>query len=146
MDRKSFDDLMKMSEDEIAKVLASEPPAPGQIAETFVEAVSQSQGMQFGFDVVEVQRVNLQPGDTLMVTVKNDDLSQDSVDALRKQLQVVFPDNKVFVFAMGTSDDVQLSIVSQATQENVAGCSTTSYCSDCNCGKKEQATGGSNVG
>ena len=115
MDRSKFDEMMKKS------VEASQPaPAP-----------EPTTGMQFGFDVVEVQRVNLGPGDVLMVTVKNDDLSQESVDALRFQLQTVFPDNKVFVFAMGTNDDAKISVVSQ---------SEVSYCSDCNCGKKEQAT------
>ncbi|CAM6004864.1 unnamed protein product [Sphagnum balticum] len=90
--------------------------------------------MQFGFDVVEVQRVGLQPGDILMVTVKNDDLSQDSVDSLRNQLQAVFPNNKVFVFAMGTSDDVQLKIINDSNPLAIQ--SNPGYCSDCDCGKK----------
>lgn len=78
-------------------------------------------GMQFGFDVVEVQRVGLQPGDVLMVTVKNDDLSQESVDALRGQLQTVFPGNKVFVFAMGTADEVNIAVVTQEFDKPIQG-------------------------
>lgn len=122
MDREEFEKLQALTQGNSLSAPLPEPAQPG---------------MQFGFDVVEVQRVGLQTGDVLMVTVKNDDLNQASVDQLRKQLQLVFPDNKVFVFAMGTSDDVQLSIVSQPEKE---GCSTTNYCNDCNCGKKEAAT------
>lgn len=122
MDRGKFDDMMAKS-------------AP----------VEEPQTTHFGFDVVEVQRLNLQPGDVLAVTVKNDDLRQESVDGLRKQLELVFPNNKVFVFAMGTNDDVQLAIVSQ-TELPVASCGPVGYCNDCTCGKKEQATGGSDAG
>jgi len=134
MDRSKFDEMMKKSE----SLLPPKPKDPNQF-EDAPGRVEEASGMQFGFDVVEVQRVNLQPGDVLMVTVKNDDLSQESVDMLRKQLQLVFPNNKVFVFAMGTSDDVQLSIVSQG-ENPVAECSPVGYCSDCDCGKKAQAT------
>lgn len=112
MDRDAFEKMQSMNPE----------PQP--------EPQEQHRGMQFGFDVVEVQKVNLQPGDVLMVTVKNDEVSQDSIDGLRNQLQYVFPENKVFVFAMGTSDDVQLSVVSRPQM---------SYCDDCSCGKKEQS-------
>lgn len=133
MDRSAFDELMKKSESLIsAKIQQAQVQAP---TATDVN----NTGMQFGFDVVEVQRINLQLNDVLMVTVKNDDLSQESVDMLRNQLQLVFPKNKVFVFAMGTNDDVQLSIVSQS-ENPVAECSPVGYCSDCDCGKKEQAS------
>jgi hypothetical protein len=118
MDRSKFDELMAKSEPPKQKL-------PGPLDE--VERPEETGHMQFGFDVVEVQRVGLKPGDVLMVTVKNDDLSQESVNALRMQLETVFPNNKVFVFAMGTTDDVKISVVSQ---------SEASYCSDCNCGKK----------
>jgi hypothetical protein len=129
VDRSKFDEMMAKS---------AQKPEPTQ-AVTIEDGPGFQPSMQYGFDVVEVQRVNLQAGDVLMVTVKNDDLSQESVDMLRKQLQLVFPDNKVFVFAMGTSDDVQLSVVSQS-QNPVAECSPVGYCNDCDCGKKAQAT------
>jgi hypothetical protein len=130
VDRNKFDEMMAKPTPKAAE-LAEQDESPG--------------GMQIGFDVVEVQRLSLQPDDVLMVTVKNDELSQASVDALRKQLQLIFQNNKVFVFAMGTNDDVQLSIVSEA-QLPVASCDPVGYCSDCSCGKKEQATGGSDAG
>ena len=92
--------------------------------------------MQVGFDVVEVQRVGLKEGDVLMVTVKNDDMSQAALDALRYQLSLVFPSNKVFIFGMGTGDDVKFTAVSK---EEVAKLENVGYCSNCNCGKKERA-------
>ena len=129
MDRSEFDKLMKQSIDGFNKAAElAKSTQTVEINDGPGESVSPS--MQFGFDVVEVQRVNLGPGDVLMVTVKNDDLSQESVNALRYQLEKVFPNNKVFVFAVGTCDDIKITIASQ---------SETSYCSDCSCGKKEAA-------
>lgn len=135
MDRKKFDELMAKSEP-----LQETVSIPFKDLEELERLAKQNQenfggDPQFGFDVVEVQRVGLQPGDVLMVTVKNDDLSQESVDSLRYQLQQVFPDNKVFVFAMGTSDDVQLTVVND--QKPLAIQSDPGYCGDCDCGKKE---------
>lgn len=130
MDREEFEKLQALNKTQKVDI---------NLGTDFQDAVGAEEApkMQFGFDVVEVQRVGLQPGDVLMVTVKNDDLSQESVDGLRSQLQIVFPGNKVFVFAMGTSDDVQLAVVSQAVGESY-GCNTPAgYCEDCNCGKKE---------
>jgi len=144
MDRKKFDELMAQSEKKIAEIQSKIESQHTKMEETFanaiggVDAPERAPGMQFGFDVVEVQRVGLTPGDVLMVTVKNDDLSQQLVDALCAQLQQVFPSNKVFVFAMGTSDAVELSIVSQS-EIPLANCSTGAYCGDCDCGKKERA-------
>ena len=133
MDRSKFDEMMAKS---------APPSIPGATSELVEQ--DQSPGMQFGFDVVEAQRINLQPNDVLMVTVKNDEITQDTINGLRKQLQLVFPNNKVFVFAMGTNDDVNLSIVSQS-ENPVASCAPAGYCNDCTCGKKEQAIGESNA-
>jgi hypothetical protein len=131
MDRSKFDELMSKS----INAAGGGAGAQGEIVHEVNTEEEVHAGMQFGFDVVEVQRVGLKPGDALMVTVKNDDLTQESVDALRYQLQQVFPDNKVFVFAMGTNDDVQLSVVSN--ENPLAIKSDPGYCSDCDCGKKE---------
>lgn len=136
MDRNKFDEMMAknktMSKAQIDNIINDAVSLPGAVGEEEAEvpSVDLSGSMQFGFDVVEVQRVGLQPGDVLMVTVKNDELTQKSVNNLRSQLQKVFPSNKVFVFAMGTTDDVKLSVVSQTP---------IGYCSDCSCGKKEAA-------
>ena len=79
---------------------------------------------------VEAVKLNLQPGDTLMVTVKHDEVSQESLNQLRKQIASVFPNNKVFVFNVGTDGDIKFAVVNEPK---------VSYYSDCNCGKKEAA-------
>lgn len=112
MDREKFDEMVAMGKTDL-------PDAEEPIGR-----------MQIGFDVVEVQRVGLQPGDVLMITVKSNDLDQETVEDLRLKLQTIFPDNKVFVFAMGINDDVKISVVSEQK---------TGYCDDCSCGKKEEA-------
>jgi hypothetical protein len=62
---------------------------------------------------IEVQKLNLQPGDTLMVTIKNDHIDHDSMNSLRAQFKKVFPNNQVFVFGMDSDGDVKLAVVSQ---------------------------------
>lgn len=89
-----------------------------------------------GFDVVELTRVGLKEDEVLFVTVKNDDMGMDSIQELRKQLNLVFPNNKVFVLGMGTNDDVKFAAINQ---ESVAKPENVGYCSNCNCGKKERA-------
>jgi hypothetical protein len=131
MDRNKFEEMM-----------AKNPPAE-------VPVDTSSGKMTIGFDVVELTKVNLGPGDVLMVTVKNDDMDQDSVNGLRQALAAVFPSNKVFVFAMGTTDTVDMSVLSQEVVDAVGkpldSCGPVGYCSDCNCGKKEAAEGNSNA-
>jgi hypothetical protein len=79
---------------------------------------------------VEVQKLEVLPGQVLMVTVKNDDISQDSLAELKTMLATLFPDNQVMVFGMGTSGDVKFALVNEPK---------ISYCTDCACGKKERA-------
>jgi len=86
---------------------------------------------------VTVQRINLEPGDTLMVTVKNDDISAFALDMLQKKFKEVYPNNKVFIFGMGTDGDVKLAVVSEPKKGY--SCDEINYCSDCDCGKKERA-------
>ena len=85
---------------------------------------------QIGFDVAELSVIRLKPGDVLSVKLTGDDLSIDNMDSLRDHLKKVFPDNKVLVFQMPNGSDIQFEAI---RQEN------TSYCNDCNCGKKESA-------
>lgn len=84
---------------------------------------------------VEVQKLNMQPNDVLMVTVKHDDIDYTSMQNLRKQLNLAFPDNKVMVFGMGSAGEVKLAVM---TTEPVAPPVNLGYCGDCSCGKKER--------
>lgn len=83
----------------------------------------EEQTLQIGFDVVEVQKVNLGPGDILMVTIKNDDVSQASAKQLQEALEGLFPKNKIFVLCMGTNDDVKFSVATKEEAEYCQGCS-----------------------
>lgn len=84
----------------------------------------------FKITEMEIQKVNLLPGDTLMVTIKNDDIHQFALDSLRKQFLSIFPNNRTFIFGMGNDGDVKFAVVSQPE---------VSYCSNCDCGKKKAA-------
>lgn len=62
---------------------------------------------------VEVTKVNLQPRDVLMVTVKSNEVTEEAVKILKQNLTDLFPDNKIVVFAMGTQDSVEFTIASE---------------------------------
>lgn len=95
------------------------------------EVISEQIKHTYELTEIEVQRINLQPGDTLMVTLKNDYIEQESMVGLRNEFNKRFPNNKVFIFAMGSDGDVKLAVVSQPEK---------SYCSDCDCGKKAEGS------
>lgn len=79
---------------------------------------------------IEAQKINLQPGDVLMVTINHADLEQEGMMRLRDQFKRVFPNNEIMVFGMGGEGYVKFTV---ATQPKVG------YCSNCDCGKKEEA-------
>lgn len=79
---------------------------------------------------VEATKINLQEGDVLMVTVNHEDVNQASLSNLRDKFLTLFPNNEVLVFGMGPEGYVKFTV---ATNPKL------SYCSDCDCGKKEQA-------
>lgn len=78
---------------------------------------------------IEVQKINLQPGDVLMVTVQHEDADEESLYALKNTLTGLFPNNKIMLFSMSSEGYVKFTVASQ-TQKN--------YCDDCNCGKKQE--------
>lgn len=79
---------------------------------------------------VEVTKLNLQPGDVLTVTVKTDSYGEDNLSSFKDGLKKFFPNNPIAIIALSSNDEVLFSVTSQP-QSN--------YCTDCNCGKKEQA-------
>jgi hypothetical protein len=93
--------------------------------------------MEITFKEVEVTKLNLQPGEILVATIKSDDVDMASLTTLRGQIQMAFPNNKVFLFGISLDDEVRFSIMKDSTPS----CGTQSYCADCNCGKKEQMEG-----
>jgi hypothetical protein len=84
-----------------------------------------------------ITKLNLEPGDTLFVKVKSDEVTSYALEALGEQLRETFPNNKVIVFGMGESDDIELTTVKDASYNDCS--KPDSYCQDCSCGKKERA-------
>jgi hypothetical protein len=84
---------------------------------------------------LQVQKLNLKPGDTLMVTVQSDELDEASLDYLSKRLKFFFPNNKVALFGMGMEGYIKFTVASQA---ETCETSPAGYCSNCDCGKRER--------
>lgn len=84
---------------------------------------------------IEVAKLNLQPGDTLAVTIKSDGLDEYILQALKDNFKIAFPNNRVLLFGVGENDDIKFTAISEIKENNA--CSPTQYCVDCNCGKKE---------
>jgi hypothetical protein len=96
-------------------------------------AVTRDNTEVFKFTELEVQKLNLQPSDVLMVTIKHEDVSQEDLQFVQKKLETLFPNNKVMSFAMGEEGYIKFTIAS------TSNASYTNYCNNCDCGKKETA-------
>ena len=85
---------------------------------------------------VEVVKLNLQPGETLVLKIKSDEVDSFLLDSFKKSLKPHFPNNEVLILGMNPYDDIEFSTI----KTEVASCGP-SFCEDCNCGKKEQVEG-----
>jgi hypothetical protein len=86
--------------------------------------------------VSDATKINLKPGDVLILTVKDDNLDHESLQQLSQSIKKIFPNNKVAVFGLGTEGEVKFHVAS--VEQPVV----QSYCSNCDCGKKERAENG----
>jgi hypothetical protein len=93
--------------------------------------------MEIKLNEVDVQKLDLKEGDTLLITIKSDDVDQYTIETVKQSFKSVFPNNRVAILAVGTEGDIRYSVLSE---KEVQGCGP-SYCVDCSCGKKEQAEG-----
>lgn len=82
---------------------------------------------KLGISLTELKIINLQQGDVLSVKLVGDDFDANIMENLRYHLNQVFTRNKVMVFTMPTGSDIIFEAITQPT----------SYCDNCNCGKKE---------
>lgn len=64
-------------------------------------------------DLIQAHAITLKESDVLMVTVKSDVISEDSIDLLSERLRELFPNNRVMVFGMRISDDVKFTVASK---------------------------------
>jgi hypothetical protein len=91
--------------------------------------------MEININEVQVQKLNLQPGETLVVTVKSDDINEDLIDGLKRGFGNAFPSNRVIVMGMSTADEVKFSAIKEINE--ISSCVNSNFCADCNCGKKQ---------
>jgi hypothetical protein len=97
--------------------------------------------MELSLKEVEVTKLNLQPGDTLVVVVKSDRIDEMDGRELGKGFKQKFPDNEVVVLGVFENEDVKFQILAQKPVDLSCANSPVGYCSDCNCGKREQIEG-----
>lgn len=97
--------------------------------------------MEVKISEVEVQKLNLQPGEVLIVKVRSDEVDAESLYRLSEGFKSLIPNNKVAVMAVGENGSIDLTVVSEAEYHNskAQGCGPTpaDYCNNCSCGKKE---------
>jgi len=90
--------------------------------------------MEITLNEVDVQKLSLQPGDTLVVTVKGEEfLDEKIMGDLRDSFRKKFKNNQVEVvlLAMPEDHDVKLSVIKNEAIP-------APYCAGCDCGKKER--------
>ncbi len=90
--------------------------------------------MEITLNQVDVAKLALTEQDTLVVTVKSDKNSLDSLTPFANLMRETFDQNKVVVIGLRGNDEVAFTIVREKPQQN--------YCSDCNCGKREGTENG----
>jgi hypothetical protein len=107
------------------------------------------------FTLVELTRLKLEPDEVLSVKFYGDDYDVESIESLKKNLQSLFPNNKVMVFMLPNGTDLQMEAIKGSVEnklntpvgeltnlpefgQNLNDCSApANYCNSCTCGKKE---------
>lgn len=82
---------------------------------------------------VEVNRLNLKPGETLVVKVSGEEFinNSDMLMRLKMGFETSFPDNKILLMSMPEGNRVEFDTILEESS-----CSIGKYCVDCSCGKK----------
>jgi hypothetical protein len=97
--------------------------------------------MELKLNEVEVTKLNLQPGETLVVTLRSDEIGEYDMDSLGAAFRKAFPNNRVAVLNVGTNGDVKFQSIKEEVKDLSCSNSPVGYCGDCNCGKREQIEG-----
>ena len=95
---------------------------------------------ELSLNQIDVVKLDLRPSETLIITVKNDDVGSADVQSLQTMFSKTFPKNRVIILAVGQNDDIKFTSVASpdtVVSVPVSSCSTGNFCEDCNCGKKE---------
>lgn len=68
--------------------------------------------MELTIKEVEIAKLNLTPGDTLVVKVRGDDFDHaETLESLRTSLRQAFPLNRIMVFSMGKDHDLEMTVM-----------------------------------
>ena len=92
--------------------------------------------MELKLTEIEVQKLNLRPGETLVVTLHSDEIGPEDMESLGAGFRHYFPNNKVAVLNVGSGNQIKMTVVADLPAES-CGATPSSFCGDCSCGKKE---------
>lgn len=100
--------------------------------ETLLEEIKEleKENMDIKINEVDVQRLDLQPDEVLIVKVRSDEITGDSLNSLSNGFKSLFPNNKVAVLGVGEEGNIDLTVAKGSEYPE------TQFCSDCSCGKK----------
>lgn len=96
--------------------------------------------IEINFNEIQLQRINLEPGDTLLVKLVGDNmmnLPEDKIKELNHLLVETFDKNPIIILKVPKDNQIEFQAIIQAPTESA--CGSQSYCADCSCGKKEAA-------
>lgn len=62
---------------------------------------------------IEARKLNLKPGDVLMLTIKSNEVNEHALEGLKEFFNQLFPNNKVAILGVREGGDAQFSVISQ---------------------------------
>lgn len=69
--------------------------------------------MEITLKEVEVQKLNLQPDETLLVTIKSDEVDMRTIEEFKRGFSQQFPNNTIAVIGVGLNDEVIYSTIKE---------------------------------
>lgn len=93
--------------------------------------------MEITFKEVEVQKLNLQPGEVLIVQLRGEEFtnSEPEMDTLKRGFQGVFPNNRIILLAMPADHNIDLTVASESEYPTCDGCT------ECHCDNEQETEG-----
>jgi hypothetical protein len=84
--------------------------------------------MEINIKEVEVQKLNIQPGEVLVISIKTISLEEEDLADIKRSFEQLFPNNKVVIFSMTKNSKVEFTTIKDETANLNSGC-----CGDCEC-------------
>lgn len=70
--------------------------------------------MEIKINEVEVTKLNMQPGEILVIKIKNDHMDQSDLQLFKDGFKKLLPNNQVVVLGIDTSGDIQLTTIAKS--------------------------------